>query len=74
MPVKRPKIGEIWKPRVAENYIPHTCALIVSKMKKDSDGDEYYDVISLNAYKQSRIYFDNYIRNKDDEWAWEYFC
>ena len=43
-------------------------------MKKDSDGDEYYDVISLNAYKQSRIYFDNYIRNKDDEWAWEYFC
>lgn len=76
MPVKRPKIGEIWKPRVGENYTPHTCALIVSKMKKDSDGDEYYDVISLNTlnttYKQSRIYY--YIRTPDDEHAWEYFC
>jgi hypothetical protein len=28
MPVRRPKIGEIWKPRVGENYTPHTCALV----------------------------------------------
>lgn len=71
MPVRRPKIGEIWMPR---NKAQGTGALIVSKMKKDSDGDEYYDVIVLNTYKQSRIYFDIYIRNHDDERAWEYFC